>query len=43
VPGERASDREAHIHQRALVVNPAVVHRRRSNLPREICLLVTES
>jgi len=36
VEGEEASDDEAYPLS-ALVVNPAVVHRRRSNLPREIC------
>ena len=35
--GERAKDREAHNPSRLLVVNPAVVRRRRLNLPREIC------
>ena len=35
--GEEAHDDEAHIHQAALVVNPAVAQRRRSNLPWEIC------
>jgi len=37
VADERAIDREVHIHQVPLVVNPAVVRGRRSNLPREVC------
>jgi hypothetical protein len=37
VAGEEASDDEAHIHQAHWVVDPAVVHRRRSSLPRELC------
>jgi hypothetical protein len=46
VPGERAHDCEAQIHQGVLVVDPAVVRGRRSDLPREICAMsqnVTES
>ena len=35
VQGELATDSEARVHQRALVVNPAVVRGRRSNLLRE--------
>jgi len=37
VTGERAKDGEAQIHQVHRRVNPAVVRRRRSSLPREIC------
>ena len=35
--GERANDCEAHYPSSSLVVNPAVVRRKRLNLPWEIC------
>ena len=36
-PDERASEREVPHPPKALAVHPAVVHRRRPDLPREIC------
>ena len=37
VAGDAATPDEAHIHQDRCWVNLAVAHRRRLNLPREIC------